>query len=88
MGKHSPDECSGSYHRVSLLNGSSNGTLSRCLTNANRISGPSGLIWGLVVNWIGVISMYATLAELASTAPTAGGQCMKRFYNVFGQIIY
>ncbi|KAI1472946.1 amino acid transporter [Daldinia caldariorum] len=38
------------------------------------IGGPSGLVWGLVVNWIGVISLYATLAELASTAPTAGGQ--------------
>ncbi|KAI2626988.1 amino acid transporter [Hypomontagnella submonticulosa] len=38
------------------------------------ISGPSGLIWGVVVNWIGVISMYTTLAELASAAPTAGGQ--------------
>ncbi|GAB1319326.1 polyamine transporter tpo5 [Madurella fahalii] len=36
--------------------------------------GPAGVIWGFVVNWIGTISVYATMAELASIAPTAGGQ--------------
>ncbi|KAI1414623.1 amino acid transporter [Hypoxylon sp. FL1857] len=38
------------------------------------ISGPSSLIWGLALNWVGLISIGATLAELASIAPTAGGQ--------------
>ena len=37
--------------------------------------GPAGLIWGLLANWIGMISIYAVVAELASMAPTAGGQC-------------
>ncbi|QSZ36871.1 hypothetical protein DSL72_006754 [Monilinia vaccinii-corymbosi] len=36
--------------------------------------GPAGVIWGFLVNWIGTISVYCTLAELASMAPTAGGQ--------------
>lgn len=52
------------------------------------ISGPSGLIWGVVVNWIGVISMYTTLAELASAAPTAGGQCTARLKPPFMRHIF
>ncbi|KAI0020711.1 amino acid transporter [Xylariomycetidae sp. FL0641] len=38
------------------------------------VCGPGGLIWALVVNWIGVTSIYTTIAELASVAPTAAGQ--------------
>jgi len=37
--------------------------------------GPAGLVWGLLINWIGALSVSAVLAELASMAPTAGGQC-------------
>ncbi|KAI0146966.1 putative GABA transporter [Xylariaceae sp. FL1272] len=38
------------------------------------IAGPAAVIWGFVINWIGVASVVAVLAELASAAPTAGGQ--------------
>jgi amino acid transporter len=37
--------------------------------------GPSGVIWGFVINWIGCISVNAVLGELASIVPTASGQC-------------
>ena len=37
--------------------------------------GPAGVIWGFLVNWIGMLSIFAVLAELSSMAPTAGGQC-------------
>ncbi|KAK3686192.1 amino acid/polyamine transporter I [Podospora appendiculata] len=36
--------------------------------------GPAGVIWGFLLNWIGTMSVYAAMAELASIAPTAGGQ--------------
>ncbi|KAH8882453.1 putative GABA permease [Thozetella sp. PMI_491] len=36
--------------------------------------GPAGVVWGLLINWISALSVYAALAELASIAPTAGGQ--------------
>lgn len=39
------------------------------------IGGPAGLTWAVVVNWIGITSVYAVLGELASIAPTSGGQC-------------
>lgn len=38
------------------------------------IGGPAGLTWAVVVNWIGITSVYAVLGELASIAPTSGGQ--------------
>ncbi|KAI1174994.1 amino acid transporter [Nemania sp. FL0916] len=38
------------------------------------IGGPAGLTWALVLNWIGITSIYAVLGELASIAPTSGGQ--------------
>jgi len=37
--------------------------------------GPAGVVWGFLINWIGTMSVYAAMAELASMAPTAGGQC-------------
>lgn len=37
--------------------------------------GPAGVIYGYLINWAGMMSVYATMAELASIAPTAGGQC-------------
>lgn len=37
--------------------------------------GPAGVIWGFLLNWIGMLSTFAVLAELSSMAPTAGGQC-------------
>lgn len=36
--------------------------------------GPAGVIWAFLIGWVGVTSVYASVAELASIAPTAGGQ--------------
>ncbi|KAI1385648.1 amino acid transporter [Hypoxylon trugodes] len=36
--------------------------------------GPGGVIWAFLIGWVGVTSVYAVVAELASAAPTAGGQ--------------
>ncbi|KAF2794551.1 putative GABA permease [Melanomma pulvis-pyrius CBS 109.77] len=36
--------------------------------------GPAGVIWGYLIVWVGTISTYTVLSELASMAPTAGGQ--------------
>ncbi|KAF2178040.1 amino acid transporter [Zopfia rhizophila CBS 207.26] len=36
--------------------------------------GPAGVIWGYLVVWLGTLSTFATIAELASMAPTAAGQ--------------
>ncbi|KAA8612366.1 GABA permease [Pyrenophora tritici-repentis] len=36
--------------------------------------GPAGVFWGYLLIWIGSISVYTVLSELASMAPTAGGQ--------------
>lgn len=36
--------------------------------------GPAGVIWGFLINWVGTISVYTSLGELASMAPTSGGQ--------------
>ncbi|KAI0539679.1 amino acid/polyamine transporter I [Xylaria digitata] len=36
--------------------------------------GPAGLIYGFIVVWIGTLSLFATLSELVSMAPTSGGQ--------------
>ncbi|KAH9883706.1 amino acid transporter [Xylariomycetidae sp. FL2044] len=36
--------------------------------------GPGGVIWAFLVGWVGITSVYAVLAELASIAPTASGQ--------------
>ncbi|KAF3765732.1 amino acid transporter [Cryphonectria parasitica EP155] len=38
------------------------------------IGGPAGVIWGYLIVWIGTLSVFAVLSELASMAPTAGGQ--------------
>ncbi|KAI1498646.1 amino acid transporter [Biscogniauxia marginata] len=35
------------------------------------VGGAARVVWALVANWIGILSVYATLAELASIAPTA-----------------
>ncbi|KAI0107269.1 amino acid transporter [Nemania sp. FL0031] len=37
--------------------------------------GPAGVIYGFIANWIGMASVYCVLGEMASIAPTAGGQC-------------
>ncbi|KAI0475480.1 amino acid transporter [Xylariaceae sp. FL0804] len=36
--------------------------------------GPGGVVWALLVGWVGTASIYTVVAELASMAPTAGGQ--------------
>ncbi|CAI6083875.1 unnamed protein product [Clonostachys chloroleuca] len=36
--------------------------------------GPGGVLWGYLIVWLGSISTYSVLSELASMAPTSGGQ--------------
>ena len=36
--------------------------------------GPAGLVYGFLVIWIGNLSVFSTLSELVSMAPTSGGQ--------------
>lgn len=36
--------------------------------------GPAGLLYGFIIVWAGTAAVFATLSELASMAPTAGGQ--------------
>lgn len=36
--------------------------------------GPSGLVYGFILTWIGTLSVCITLGELSSMVPTAGGQ--------------
>ncbi|KAI0505243.1 putative GABA permease [Xylaria bambusicola] len=36
--------------------------------------GPAGVLYGYIIVWIGTLSTFAVLSELASMAPTAGGQ--------------
>lgn len=36
--------------------------------------GPAGLIYGFIIIWIGTLSVFSTLSELVSIAPTSGGQ--------------
>ncbi|APA06522.1 hypothetical protein sscle_02g012920 [Sclerotinia sclerotiorum 1980 UF-70] len=36
--------------------------------------GPAGVIWGYIIVWIGTISTFVVLSELASMAPIAAGQ--------------
>ncbi|KAI0428590.1 amino acid transporter [Xylaria sp. FL1042] len=36
--------------------------------------GPAGVVWGFLISWIGTLSVYTSLGELASMAPTSGGQ--------------
>ncbi|KAF2270615.1 amino acid transporter [Lojkania enalia] len=36
--------------------------------------GPAGVVWGFLINWIGMLSTFVAIAELASIAPTVGGQ--------------
>lgn len=38
--------------------------------------GPGAVVWSFIIGWIGTISVTATLGEMSSMAPTAGGQCM------------
>ncbi|KAH8891778.1 amino acid permease [Thozetella sp. PMI_491] len=36
--------------------------------------GTAGMIWGYLIVWIGYMMVFATIAEIASLAPTSGGQ--------------
>jgi len=36
--------------------------------------GTAGLVWGYLIVWIGYTLVFATIAEMASMAPTSGGQ--------------
>ncbi|KAJ3578905.1 hypothetical protein NPX13_g1661 [Xylaria arbuscula] len=42
--------------------------------SAYQNGGPSGAIYGYIVVWVGTLSIFATLSELVSMAPTSGGQ--------------
>lgn len=46
--------------------------------------GPAGVVWGFLINWIGTISVYTSLGELASMAPTSGGQCETPLRSAYG----
>lgn len=41
--------------------------------------GSGGVVWAFLIGWVGMASVYASVAELASIAPTAGGQCKDVF---------
>ncbi|KAI0192643.1 amino acid transporter-like protein [Xylaria flabelliformis] len=49
------------------------GSLTTILSGLQN-GGPSGLLYGFIVVWIGTLSVFATLSELVSMAPTSGGQ--------------
>ncbi|KAI0430577.1 amino acid/polyamine transporter I [Xylaria sp. FL1042] len=49
------------------------GSLSVFLSGLQN-GGPSGLIYGFIVVWGGTLSLFLTLSELVSMAPTSGGQ--------------
>ncbi|KAK3687733.1 amino acid transporter-like protein [Podospora appendiculata] len=49
------------------------GVLSLFLVGLSN-GGPGGLVYGYIVVWLGTISVFATLSELTSMAPTSGGQ--------------
>ncbi|KAI8955179.1 putative GABA permease [Xylaria longipes] len=49
------------------------GSLTTILTGLQN-GGPSGLLYGFIVVWAGTLSVFATLSELVSMAPTSGGQ--------------
>ncbi|KAI1455476.1 amino acid transporter [Annulohypoxylon moriforme] len=36
--------------------------------------GPSGIIYSFLIVWVGTLSVFATLSEMVSMAPTSGGQ--------------
>ncbi|KAJ3555611.1 hypothetical protein NPX13_g10322 [Xylaria arbuscula] len=40
----------------------------------HKSGGPSGILYGFIIVWIGTLSVFATLSEMASMAPTSGGQ--------------
>lgn len=60
----------------SFLNGfrSDSDSASRLYTFVLIDGGPALLFWGLIVCGIGMTCVYASIAELASISPTAGGQ--------------
>lgn len=56
--------------------------------------GPSGIVYGFLIVWFGTLSVFATLSELVSMAPTSGGQyhwvsmlAPPSARNVFGYIV-
>ncbi|KAI0457282.1 putative GABA permease [Xylaria acuta] len=49
------------------------GSLTTILSGLQN-GGPSGLLYGFIVVWAGTLSVFATLSELVSMAPTSGGQ--------------
>ncbi|KAF2230789.1 amino acid transporter [Viridothelium virens] len=36
--------------------------------------GPAGVVWGFLIDWLGMMSTFTVVAELASMAPVAAGQ--------------
>ncbi|TGO39756.1 hypothetical protein BHYA_0048g00210 [Botrytis hyacinthi] len=42
--------------------------------NGLQNGGPAGIIYGFIFVWIGNLSVFSTLSELVSMAPTSGGQ--------------
>lgn len=52
--------------------------------------GPAAVVWSFLIAWVGIISVYVVIAELASVAPTAGGQCMLAppYISLFPRLLY
>lgn len=52
--------------------------------------GPGAVVWSFIIGWIGTISVTATLGEMSSMAPTAGGQCTVKLeieYNYLADFV-
>lgn len=49
-------------------------TKQRLLTFVLTDGGTAGLVWGYIAIVIGFMFVYSSLAEMASMAPTSGGQ--------------
>ncbi|KAI1171340.1 putative GABA permease [Nemania sp. FL0916] len=49
------------------------GSLTTFLSGLDN-GGPSGIIYGFLLVWVGTLSVFATLSEMVSMAPTSGGQ--------------
>ncbi|GAW17226.1 hypothetical protein ANO14919_066800 [Xylariales sp. No.14919] len=50
------------------------GTLISLFLSGLQNGGLSGILYGFIIVWIGTLSVFATLSEMASMAPTSGGQ--------------
>ncbi|MCJ1322631.1 hypothetical protein MMC15_007980 [Xylographa vitiligo] len=77
MGRH--QELNRNFHFISIL-GFACTLMSSWETTLTTITfgllngGPAGLVWGYVIVFAGMLTVFASVAEMASMAPTAAGQ--------------